>query len=315
MILVTGAHGLVGRSLQELLGYNYVDKYMDYYFLTSTECDLRNTTETDLLFKRIRPHTVVHLAAKVGGVYDNINNNYEFLNENISINMNVVNCCKKYRVKKLINILSTCIFPDKNIKYPLTSDQLHNGLPHNSNIGYAFSKRLLQVASSLLSETHVINLIPTNLYGKFDNYNLESSHVIPALVHKVYLSKYIGKQLILNGSGSARRQFLYVDDLSRVILHFIYESIEPVNLSIIVAPPQSQECSIKDVLDTIKYEFNWVGTVIYDSTYSDGQLVKTVDSSEINIYIPDFRFTDLKRGLSQVISFFHNNYNTDVIRK
>ena len=96
--------------------------------------------------------------------------------------MNIINCCEKYKVKKLINISSTCIFPNDNIRYPLTVDQLHNGLPHHSNIGYAYAKRLLDVASSLLSKTRVINLIPTNLYGKYDNYNFKLCFYFAAVV-------------------------------------------------------------------------------------------------------------------------------------
>jgi GDP-L-fucose synthase len=313
-ILVTGGYGLVGHSLQKIVKkYN---KEHDFVFLSRKNGDLRNTTIVDNLFIDYNPDVVVHLASCVGGVYDNMSKNYDYLIDNLRINTNIVDACNKFGVKKLISCLSTCIFPDDGIKYPLTSDQLHLGLPHESNIGYAFSKRILHLAGSLLSKrgfVKVINLTPTNLYGEYDNYNIKSSHVIPGLIHKTHLAKTTSSDLKVYGTGSALRQFLYVDDLAKVILLFIDKEITENEISCIVAPPETHEISIKQLIEKIVELYDFKGKIIYDTSYSDGQYKKTATHQELLKYLPDFTFTNLDTGLSEVIDYFNKNYN--VIRK
>lgn len=309
-VLVTGGSGLLGKSLQKIVKEHWHLDY-EYEFLSSKDCDLRNKENVFNLFTSYKPDVVIHLASCVGGVYDNMAKNYDFLINNIHINTNIIEACKEYQVKKLINILSTCIFPDLNVTYPLTSDQLHNGLPHHSNIGYAYSKRILHVASELLSQhgTQVVNLIPTNLYGENDNYNLISSHVLPALIHKTYLAKHNNKPLVIYGSGNALRQFLYVDDLSSVIQYFVKNEFDEKNISCVVSPPEDQEISIKNAVSVIKDQLDFQGSVIYDMSYSDGQLKKTATNIELKNYIPDFQFTSIQDGLKNTIEYFITNYN------
>jgi len=313
-VLVTGGYGLVGHSLQKIVESS--SNTNDFYFLSKGDCDLRDINQVDSLFERVRPDVVVHLASKVGGVYDNLNGNYTYLLDNTRININIVDACNRYHVKRLINILSTCIFPDTNVTYPLTSDQLHNGLPHDSNIGYAYSKRVLHLLSSLLSKNStlkVINLTPTNVYGEYDNYNLKSSHVIPGLIHKIYLSKKKVIPLEIYGSGKAVRQFLYSDDLARVILKFIDLEIDKNEISIVVSPPETSCISIENLIKLLCNTFDFTGTIKYNVTYTDGQLKKTTDNSELVQYLPDFQFTPFKTGIKNTIEFFVTNYNT--IRK
>lgn len=310
-VLVTGGYGLVGHSLQKVV--KSINSSHDFVFLSRRDGDLRDVVSVNTLFIEHKPDIVVHLASCVGGVYDNMSNNYRYLVDNLRINTNVVDACSRFGVKRLISCLSTCIFPDKGITYPLTSDQLHNGLPHESNIGYAYSKRILHLAGRLLAESEnnciqVINLTPTNLYGEHDNYNLTSSHVIPGLVHKTYLAKRNNKDLVVYGTGNALRQFLYVDDLSRVILNFIDLQTEECEISCIVSPPESSEVSIKTLIETIKTTFNFTGDIVYDNNYSDGQYKKTATSSELKEYFPDFRFTSLEDGLQNVVQYFTNNF-------
>jgi GDP-L-fucose synthase len=307
-ILITGSNGLVGKSLQSLLK----DKSNNYIFLTSKDCDLRNLEDLNKIFKIYQPNIVIHLASKVAGLYGNINNNYIFLMDNIKINLNILECCEKYKIKRLINILSTCIFPNDNIKYPLTSNQILNGKPHDSNSGYAYSKRFLYIGSELLSNysnIEIINLIPTNLYGKNDNYNLENSHVIPGLIHKIYLSKMNNTELIIKGSGLAKRQFLYVDDLSKIILELLFKKLESKFYSLVVSPPIDNEITIKDLITILSKKFKVINKIKYDMQYSDGQLVKTSDCNELLSLLPDFKFTLLETGLEQTINYFIENYN------
>lgn len=311
-ILVTGGYGLVGKSLQKVVESCNFDG--NFYFLSRKDCDLRNSEQTKNWFKEYNPDVVVHLASRVGGVYDNMNSNYEYLVDNARININVVESCKILGVKMLINILSTCIFPDQNVSYPLTSNQLHNGLPHHSNIGYAYSKRILHLASHLLATvngTRVVNLTPTNLYGDYDNYNLQSSHVIPGLIHKTSIAKMTSSELRVYGTGKAMRQFLYVDDLSNVILQFIdlYRGgrLNEMEVSCIVSPPESSEISIKSLIEEICRIFNFTGKIHYDTSYSDGQYKKTASSDELSKYLPNFTFTPISTGLENTINFFNDN--------
>ncbi len=300
-VLITGGSGLVGKHLQEI-----VRDDSNWIFLSSKDCDLRIEEMVFQLFEYHKPNVVIHLASKVAGLYGNMENNYDFLMDNLKINSNIVSACKKYNVEKLINILSTCIFPDENISFPLSSDQIHNGPPHSSNSGYAYSKRFLHIASNLLSNTTVINLIPTNLYGKYDNYNFKSSHVVPALIHKFYLCKKNNCNVIAKGDGSALRQFLYAGDLAEIIVYFT-NKICNKNISVIVSP--DYETSIKNLIDILTELFNFKSEIIYDKSFSNGQHKKTTSSKELLEQIPFFEFTDLKTGLNKTIEYFKNNYD------
>ena len=322
-ILVTGAYGMLGSSLRKIIEKNgHTNLWKDnlFRFLSSKDGDLREQSKVESLFNNFKPHIVIHLASCVGGVYQNMNNNYTYLMDNTKMHLNILNCCEKYNVNRLINILSTCIFPKDDVDYPLTSDQLHNGLPHESNIGYAYSKRILHLASHLLSQKNkdfkVINITPTNLYGENDNYNLQASHVIPGLIHKVYNAKKNNTPLEVYGTGSAIRQFLYADDLALVIIKFIELEINEneKEVSVIVSPPESDEISIKDVVKTICNIFEFDTTkVVYNTSYSDGQYKKTTNDHEIKKYIPDITFTPLNAGLKETIKYFNDHY--DFVRK
>jgi GDP-L-fucose synthase len=343
-VLVTGGSGLVGKSIQDLIDDIPIGTVTQYIFLSSKVCDLRDSVACEELFLNGNFDIVIHLAAKVGGLYANMDSNYNMLIDNLKINTNILENCKKYNVKRLINILSTCIFPEENasnnLVYPLTSDQILNGKPHHSNSGYAHAKRMLYVGSKLLSNTsdiEVINLIPTNLYGKNDNYNIHNSHVIPGLIHKTFiakenfdknlcrstdsfksngsLSKGISTncKLIIKGSGNAKRQFLYVDDFAKVILHFINCILPKQCNSLIVSPPKEQEITIKELVNSITKQFDFKGKIIYDTDYPDGQHLKTTDSNELLNFIPDFKFTSFREGLEENITFFIDNY--DSVRK
>lgn len=307
-ILVTGSSGLVGTAVCKKLKMDFKDD--DFYCLTSRLCDLRDYNEVERIFSNFLPDVVIHLASRVGGLYGNMNNNYTFLTDNLKINMNVLQASKQYQVKKLINILSTCIFPDQGVIYPLTSDQILNGEPHYSNEGYAYSKRMLFVGCNLLLKTDqnikIVNLIPTNLYGDNDNYHLENSHVIPGLIHKCHLAKMNGGDFFIKGSGMAYRQFLHVDDFADVISRFVNFND---SATLIVSPPKESEITIRTLVDTIAETFEFKGRIVYESDFADGQIKKTTDSAELTNFFPDFTFTSIKDGLKSTIEYFVQNYH------
>lgn len=310
-ILVTGGSGLVGKAIEHI--EKDKNKEQQWKYLSSKDVDL--TIESDVLreFDNYKPTIVIHLASKVAGLYGNMENNYSMLVDNLKMHTNVLEACRKYKVSKLVNILSTCVFPDKDITYPLTSDQIMNGQPHPSNEGYAYSKRFLLTGSELLSKAtgmEVVNITPTNLYGEYDNYHLHKSHVIPGLIHKCYLAKANSEAFVIKGSGKAKRQFVYTTDFAKIILHFVNREKSGVGKveNIIVSPDEKSEITIKELVDNIAKIFEFNGEIVYDTNYSDGQISKTCDSSELLRSIPHFEFTSIENGLQSTIAHFVNNY-------
>lgn len=330
LVLITGGSGLVGKSIQSLVNSTSSKKNYEYVFLSSKETDLTDLVACEKLFSNGNFDIVVHLAAKVGGLYANMDSNYNMLIDNLKINTNILECCKKYNVKRLINTLSSCVFGN-DLKYPLTSTQMYDKKPDSSNEGYSHSKRLLDTGSKLLSrcsELEVVNIIPTNLYGCEDNFNLHNGHVLPSLLHKCFIAKKnlenklckstdsfnsIGNtscKLIIKGLGKSLRQFVLSDDLGKIILHFVNCKLEKRFNQLIVGPPVKDEITIKELVNKIVKEFDFNGHIIYDSDYFEGQHKKTVDDSELLAYIPDFKFTPFDVGLKKTIKYFIENYNT-----
>ena len=314
-ILVTGGSGLVGSSIKELIN-KYDKETTEFIFLNSKTCDLRDSIACEKLFSDGNFDIVIHLAAKVGGLYANMANNYSMLIDNVKINTNILECCRKYKIKRLINILSTCVFPDKNVTYPLTSNQMLNGEPSETNYGYSYSKRLLYIGSKLLTqetETTVINLIPTNLYGLNDQFNLINSHVIPGIIHKCYKAEKNNSNLFIKGTGKARRTFMYSNDFAKIILQFINLPLNSNLHSLIVSPPIESEISISELVNEITLEFDFKKLIVYDNVSSDGQISKTCSDIELLNYLPNFEFTPFRVGLQKTIKHFIKNYES--IRK
>lgn len=195
-------------------------------YLERSDCDLRDECQVDTLFTFLKPTHVIHLAARVGGIFDNLNDNHEFYDSNVRINCNVLNVCKRLpSVRKVISCMSTCIFP-ATASLPLTVEQLHDGLPHFSNMGYSYAKRMIDVQNRLLhvpGEKCFAGIIPTNMFGPHDNFSIDSGHVIPVLIHKCHLAKMDDTPLMVKGSGTAVRQFLYAPDVARMISFVLYD--------------------------------------------------------------------------------------------
>jgi len=308
VVLVTGGTGLLGTAMKRMF-YDYHDKDDVGYFVGKEVCDLESKEKTHELFTSLRPTHVIHLAAMVGGLFYNMENNLDFFEKNVSMNMNVLHeCYKSTTVKKVISCMSTCVFPD-GIELPLTSEKMHLGLPHHSNIGYSFAKRMIDVENRMLYTVKkpFIGIIPTNLFGPGDNYDIEQGHVIPSLIHKCYLAKRDGTDLFVRGSGNAKRQFLYSKDAARLIWRICsnYNGSEPL----ILAPPE--EYSIKEVVDMIVEIFEFKGNVRYtdmltigNSSLQDGQARKTADGSKILKLYTNFHFTDFYNALQETIRNF-----------
>jgi GDP-L-fucose synthase len=304
-LLVTGANGLVGSQFNG-----------DVVQITSKICDLRNTKDTDSIFNFYTDKNtqgeqvvdkVIHCAAKVGGVGGNMNYKGEFFYDNIMINTNVIEAARKAGVEKLVAFLSTCVFPN-DVEYPLTESKIHLGPPHFSNDAYAYAKRMADVQIRVYREQYGLNytsVVPTNIYGINDNFNIENGHVIPSLIHKCYIARETNTPLVIWGSGKPLREFIYNKDVAKLTEWVLenYNENEPIILS------TSEEISIKDVVGMITELMNFKGEIIFDSTKPNGQYRKPSDNSKIKHYLPDFKFTPIYDGLKETIKWFESNYN------
>jgi GDP-L-fucose synthase len=299
-ILVTGGNGLVGS---EFIG--------DQYFKPSSkEYDLTDKDQTyRLMLKGF--DGIIHCAAKVGGIGGNMNYKGEFFYENIMMNTNIIEAARISKVKNLVAFLSTCVFPD-NVEYPLTENKIHLGPPHFSNDAYAYAKRMSDVQIRAYREQYGLNyksVIPSNIYGPNDNYDLINGHVLPSLIHKCYLARENKIPLTIWGSGKPLREFIFSKDVAKLTewVLYNYNENEPIILS------TSEEISIKDVVSIIVELMNFKGDVVFDSSKPDGQYRKPSDNSKIKNYLPEFKFTPLYEGLKETIEYFEKNYN--VVRK
>ena len=308
IVIITGGTGLVGSAIKNVYQKNY--KNYQFYFLSSKDCDLTNFEETKKLFQKIKPNYVIHLAANVGGLFKNLQQKVQMYEDNTLINLNVLKCCHILKVKKCVSCLSTCIFPDKT-SYPINESMLHNGPPHSSNDAYAYAKRMLEIHSKAYNEQYNDNfvcIIPTNIYGPYDNQNLQDSHVIPGLIHKCYLAKKENKPFYVWGSGKPLRQFIFSEDLAELILWTLFEIDEKESIILSV----KEEKSIKEVAEIIAKEFDC--KIEFDTDKSDGQYKKTADNSKfVNLYAKskgEYKFTDINVGIKKTIEWFKQNYDT-----
>lgn len=297
--LITGGSGMIGSALRNILP--------DALYIDSKYCDLRSSIHTEELFKSFSPDYVIHLAAKVGGVKANQNNLGEFYYDNILINTNVLESSKKCKVKKVVSLLSTCIYPDK-VSYPLTEEQIHLGEPHHSNYGYAYAKRMLDVQSRAYRENYGCNFItavPNNLYGEHDNFHLEDSHLIPAIIRKVYESKIYNSAVNLWGNGSPLREFTYSYDLAKILLFLLenYDDPSPINVG------NTNEYSVREVCDKISKIFDFNGIINWDESKPTGQYKKPSSNSKLlKLGWKQEDYTNFDDGLNKVCNWFIENY-------
>ena len=293
--LVTGGYGMVGSAMESQIK------------LSRETCDLTNPKQTEALFRTIRPDGVIHCAGKVGGIGGNSNYKGEYFYDNLMINTNVIESSRKAGVKNLVAFLSTCVFPD-DVKYPLTVDQVHLGEPHESNYPYAYAKRMADVQIRAYREQYGINytsIIPSNIYGPNDNFNLDHGHVMPMLIHKLYLAKKNKTDFTVWGSGKPLREFIYSKDIARIAewALYSYEGTDPLIVS------GDEEVSIKDLVGMLVDEFKFKGKVIFDKTKPDGQHRKPSDNSLIKELLPDFEYTSFEQGIKETVNWFKENYD------
>jgi len=313
IILVTGGSGLVGKAIETVLSQGDKEDNEEWVFLSSKDVNLLEIESTRAIFKRYRPTHVIHLAAMVGGLFANMRANLDFFRKNMTMNDNILSISHEFGVKKVISCLSTCIFPDKTT-YPIDESMVHLGPPHDSNFGYSYAKRMIDVLNRGYSQQHgctFTSVIPCNVFGPHDNFNMQDGHVIPGLIHKAYKAKAEGTDFHIWGTGKPLRQFIYSLDLGRLFVWAIrnYEDIEPIIFSV----DESDEISIADVANLVLEAFEFKGNVVYLTDKADGQYKKTASNSKLRQLLPDFKFTPINEAIEATVKWFNTNY--DVARK
>lgn len=297
MKLITGASGLLGSEI--------IRECPDSIGLSSKDCDL---TESAHAIINADVDVVIHCAARVGGVKANTDYVADFFDENVRMNMNVIRACKE-RNLKLVSVLSTCIYPDAaHVKYPLTENQLHTGPPHHSNFGYAYAKRMLDVQSQAYRQQfgcNFISVVPNNLYGPNDNYDVSSGHVIPALIRKFHEAKIQQQREVeIWGSGKPLREFTFARDAAKIILWLSenYDGSDPVNIG------NPEQVSIENLARMIAGEIGYEGDCIFNRSKPDGQYQKPSSNESLRSLGWRGDYTPLQVGLRETIKVFTSRY-------
>jgi len=291
--LITGGNGLVGSAIKS------------DFKPTRYDVDLMNL---DSIVNYLTENTIdfiIHCAAKVGGIKANSEHLGEFYYENIVMNTNILEAARIAGVKKVVSFLSTCVFPTY-ATYPLTPDQIHKGEPHPSNYAYAYAKRMLEVQSRAYRDQYGCNfvtVIPCNIYGPHDNYNLDSGHVIPSLIHKCYLAKQNNTNFEIWGTGNPYREFIYSKDVGHIVEWVLinYDDSKPL----IISP--DEEICIATIAQEIAWRMGFEGNIVYNGEM-DGQFRKPSDNSKLRFLLPDYKFVPIEVGLQKSIDWFVDNY-------
>ena len=297
-VWVAGHNGMVGKAILERL------KKENCTILTvdKNQLNLTNQTKTHSWIKKNSPQVVFLAAAKVGGILANQLDQTDFLYQNLMIQNNVIKSSAECGIEKLIFLGSSCIYP-KESKQPISETALLKSALEKTNEGYALAKIVgLKLCSYLFKEhkKDFITVMPTNLYGPDDNFDLQTSHVLAALVHKVVSAKLKKKSNVeIWGTGKPRREFLYVKDLADAVCFLAknYSNESPINVG------TSKDISIKELAHTIAETVGWKGSFIFNNNMPDGTMLKRLNTSKINKLGWKAK-VDINNGLKKTIKGF-----------
>jgi len=302
-IFIAGHNGMVGSACVRLFqskGFN------NLIFKTSKELDLRNQSQVESFFEEQKPDAVIIAAAKVGGIHANDTYGYDFLMDNLQIQNNLISASERYNVEKVIFLGSSCIYPKMALQ-PLKEEYLLTGSLEETNQWYAIAKiagvKSIEALNKYKHKNYV-SLMPTNLYGQNDNYDLNNSHVLPALVRKFHEAKMNNhSEVVLWGSGKPLREFLYVDDLAEAILFSLVNNLD----SDLYNVGSGHEISIKDLAVMIQQIIGHEGKMIWDKSMPNGTPRKILDSNKLN-KLGWKAAIELEKGIKVTYKYFlHEN--------
>lgn len=299
-ILITGSKGFLGKHLTELLTGKYK-------LLTPSKSSLDVASYEDfnnyVLYHK--PDYVIHLAAVCGGIGANQKSPADFFVKNSQMSLNVLSVCNNFNIKKLITLGTVCSYP-KFTPVPFKEDDIWNGYPEETNAPYGIAKKNLLVGCKAFNDqygSNFIHLIPVNMYGEYDNFDLEKSHVIPALLKKFIEAKNQGNPFVeVWGDGSASREFLYAGDCAKAIELSIdsYNSPEPMNIG------TGKEILIKDLVLLIKDIVGYKGQIKFDESKPNGQPRRCLDTTKAKKELNFTAETNLQEGLEKTYNWYIN---------
>jgi nucleoside-diphosphate-sugar epimerase len=296
-ILLTGATGFLGQNLKPVLSEDYkVQGFQSSYW------DLRCQKTCYQALDQFEPDVIVHAAGSVGGILANKENPGKFMYENLIMGANLIEAARTKGVKKFILLGTVCAYP-KHTPVPFKEEELWNGYPEETNAPYGIAKKTLMRLVEAYHEQYDfngVNLIPVNMYGPYDHFNLTSSHVIPALILKFYEAIKSGEDVTLWGTGEASREFLYAPDCAGAIKLAIQKDVgpEPINIG------TGKEIKIIDLAETIADLMSFDGTIFFDSSKPDGQPRRCLDTARAKERLGFEATTDLETGIKSTIEWF-----------
>ena len=300
-IVVTGGAGFLGSAVVKCLQSRGYEKI---FVPRSREYDLRDQAAITRLYRDFQPSVVIHLAAVVGGIGANRDNPGRFFYDNAIMGIQLMEYARQYEVAKFVAVGTICAYP-KFAPLPFKEEDLWNGYPEETNAPYGLAKKMMLVQAQSYREQYGFNaiyLLPVNLYGPGDNFDLNTSHVIPALIRKCVEAKERNEaQIVLWGDGSPTREFLYVEDAAEGIVSATenYDGEEPVNLG------TGREIFIRDLAQMIAEEVGFRGEIVWDSTKPNGQPRRCLDTSRAERYFGFTATFELRQGVIDTIAWFN----------
>jgi GDP-L-fucose synthase len=299
-IVVTGGAGFLGSAV---VGNLRIKGYRNIFVPRSKQYDLRDQQMIVRLYEAARPQIVIHLAAVVGGIGANRENPGSFFYDNAVMGIQMLEYARRFGVEKFVAVGTICAYP-KFASIPFREEELWNGYPEETNAPYGLAKKMMLVQAQAYRQQYGFNsiyLLPVNLYGPGDNFDLDTSHVIPALIRKCAEAKERNdEQIVLWGDGSPTREFLYVDDAAEGIVSATesYNGSEPVNLG------TGEEISIRDLAGLIAAEVGFCGRIVWDTTKPNGQPRRCLDTSRAQEYFGFTAKRKLREGITRTVAWY-----------
>jgi GDP-L-fucose synthase len=303
-VVVTGGHGFLGSFVAEKLRERGAS---ELFLPRSRDFDLRSSADVERLFTETRPDVLIHLAAVVGGIGANRRHPGRYFYENAIMGLQIIESARRHQLAKLVCLGTVCSYP-KFTPVPFREDDLWNGYPEETNAPYGLAKKMLLVQLQSYRNEYGfpgIYLVPVNLYGPRDNFDLESSHVIPALVRKcVEARDSRASKIVVWGTGQATREFLYVEDAAEAIVLAAeeYDKPDPVNLG------SGEEISIRDLVTQVKDLVGFTGSIEWDHTQPDGQPRRRLDTTRAQNEFGWSARTPIREGLEKTMAWFVENH-------